>query len=418
MRSRITQDATVFSLARNFAVAGLMLAATFATCVQAQTISTFAGNGNSGFSGDGGPATSAAVYGYGLARDDSGNIYIADPANYRIRKVTPGGIISTVAGNGSIVDSGDGGPALDAGIGEVFRVAVDRAGNLYLPSNRGHRIRKVTPAGIITTVAGTGVEGSGGDGGAATSADLQDPFAIAVDPFGNLLFTERASGARVRKVTPSGIITTIAGTGGRGFSGDGGLAINATFEELAAIDADSAGNVFLVDALNHRIRRIDSSGVISTIAGNGTAGFSGNGGSATAASLNRPYDVKRDASGNLYIADTNNNQIRKIDSTGTITAFAGTGTASFSGDGGPASIATLSLPLGLVLGGGKLYIADLFNYRVRQIDLFSTCAAEGFVARQLSLCRQICEVSQSSDKLTRLIKTYTAIYHIEPPCGR
>ena len=383
-----------------------------------QTISTVAGNGTYGFSGDGGPATSASFgYAFGIAVDGAGNRYFPDLYNYRVRKVTPGGVISTVAGNGVYADGGDGGVATAASFRHMYGVAVDASGNLYLPDYRSARIRKVSPGGIISTVVGTGVPGYSGDGGPATSANINGPFAIAIDRVGNLFFTD-SNNFRVRKVSSAGIISTVAGNGAYGFSGDGGPATSASLKYPYGLTVDSLGNVYIADLFNQRIRKVSTSGTISTVVGTGAYGFSGDGGNATSATLAYPYDVKVDGIGNLYIADTYNHRIRKVTPAGIISSFVGNGTPGFSGDGGPASLAALYYPTGLAVANGTLHIADLYNFRIRKVLLFTTCAAEGFIGAQLTMCRQVCEISQPASTLTNLITLYTALYRTPPPCAR
>jgi sugar lactone lactonase YvrE len=273
-------------------------------------ITTVAGNGFEGYSGDGGPATSAKLFApHGVAVDAFGNIFIADGGNHRIRKVSPAGIITTVAGNGSLDYSGDGGPATSAALAWPYSVAVDASGNIFIADSFNNRIRKVSPAGIITTVAGGG---TGGDGGAATSAVLYMPYGVAIDAWGNLFIAE-TFGNRIRKVSPSGIITTVAGNGSfGGYSGDGGLATAAQLNMPYGVAVDASGNLFIADSFNDRIRKVSaSSGIITTVAGNGSQGYSGDGGLATAAELSVPYGVAVDAAGNLFIAD-NNNRIREV----------------------------------------------------------------------------------------------------------
>ena len=382
-----------------------------------QTISTVAGNGTYGFSGDGGPATSASLgYAQGIAVDGAGNRYFPDFLSFRVRKVTPGGVISTVAGNGVFADSGDGGLATAASFRYLYRVAVDAGGNLYLPDYQSARIRKVSPGGIISTVVGTGVPGFSGDGGLATSTNINGPFAVAIDSLGNLFFIEY-NNSRVRKVSSAGIISTVAGTGGPGFGGDGGPATSASLMLPLGLTVDSIGNIYIADSGNHRIRKVSTSGTISTVVGTGSSGFSGDGGNAMSATLAYPYDVKVDGIGNLYIADINNQRIRKVTPAGIISTFAGTGTAGFSGDGGPANLARLNYPTGISVGGGNLYIADLNNLRIRKVVLFTTCAADGLVGAQLTLCRQACEISQPASTLSKLITLYTSMYRTQPPCA-
>ena len=202
-------------------------------------------------------------------------------------------------------------------------VTVDGAGNLYIADTNNHRIRKVDTSGVITTVAGTGVSGYSGDDGLATAAQLNNPYGVTVDGAGNLYIADR-SNHRIRKVDTSGVITTVAGTGAYGYSGDDGTAITAQLNFPYGVTIDSIGNLYIADSFNHRIRKVDTSGVITTVAGTGAQGNSGDGGAATAAQLNSPSNVTVDSAGNLYIADTNNHRIRKVDTSGVITTVSGT----------------------------------------------------------------------------------------------
>jgi uncharacterized protein (TIGR03437 family) len=343
-------------------------------------ITTIAGNGNEGYSGDGGPAASAELYlPYGVAVDGAGNLFIADAYNNRIRKVTPAGIISTIAGNGAGGDSGDGGPATSAELGNPFGVAVDDAGNLYIADKLNSRIRKVTAAGTISTVVGNGSNYSG-DGGVATSAQLGYPVGVASDSGGHLYISDN-SNQRIRKVTAAGIITTIAGTGNPGYSGDGGRATSAQLNFVLGVAVDAAGNLYIADGGNSRIRKVTPAGVISTIAGNGARGYSGDGGPATNAELNTPYGVAVDGAGNLFIVDTYNNRIRKVTPAGIISTVAGNGAYGFSGNGGPAASAELNTPLGAAVdSAGNLYIADTGNSRIQKVTpagVISTIAGNG-----------------------------------------
>ena len=332
-------------------------------------IATIAGNGDPAFTGDGGSATTAALnHPWGLAIDSTGAIYISDTDNRRIRRVSPGGIISTIAGDGVSGGSGDGGSALNASLSDVAGVAIDAAGNVYFGDASNRRVRKVTPSGIISTVAGNGTEGFSGDGGAATDATLNRPTFVAVDSAGRFYIAD-SSNRRIRRVAADGTITTIAGNGLAGFSGDGGPATLASLASPLGIALDKAGNLYIADADNHRIRRIDLRGVITTVAGNGVEGFAGDQGPATRASLNYPEDVAIDGSGNLFIADSGNNRIRKIDSSGVISTIAGTIDNGFSGDGGPSLEAVLNFPWGLTTdAAGSVYIADRVNNRIRKIS--------------------------------------------------
>jgi sugar lactone lactonase YvrE len=329
-------------------------------------ISTVAGNGIVGFSGDGGPAVNAELnFPAGLAAK-GGNLYIADAGNNRIRKVGSSGKISTVAGNGIQGFSGDGGPATSAELAGPWGVAL-HAGNLYIADLANHRIRKVDSSGKISTVAGNGAEGFSGDGGPATEAMLAWPYSVGVDGSGNLYIADSAE-QRVRKVNTSGTISTFAGNGTAGFSGDGSAATNAQLGP-ADVASDGNGNFYIADTFNERIRKMDASGIVSTVAGKGTYGFSGDGGPATNAEFKLPYAVAVDSHGNLYIADTFNERIRKVDTSGIISTVAGRAGAGYSGDGGPATQAKLRNPIGVAVdGSGNLYIADQNNNRIRKVD--------------------------------------------------
>jgi sugar lactone lactonase YvrE len=322
-----------------------------------------AGNQTTGFSGDNGPATNAQLYyPQGLAVDSAGNIYIADTQNFRIRKVS-NGVITTVAGNGVEGFSGDNGPATSAQLAYPQALAVDSAGNLYIAES-ANRVRKISN-GVITTVAGNGTQGFSGDNGPATSAQLFDPEGLTADSVGNLYIAD-AGNERIRKVS-NGVISTVAGNGTPGFSGDNGPANSAQLSQPWGVAVDSAGNIYIADVQNARIRKI-SNGVITTVAGNGTAGFSGDNGSSTNAQLNGPFGVTVDSGGNLYIGDQSNSRIRKV-SSGIITTVAGNGMTIFSGGNGPATSAVLSEPEGVATDPlGNLYIADFGNNRILKVS--------------------------------------------------
>jgi hypothetical protein len=335
------------------------------------TLKTVAGGGE--HLGDGGPATSAAFCGpTDVALDTAGNMYISDtgaycsgPGGVTVRKVNPHGTITTVAGTGEEGYSGDGGPATKAQLNFPFAVAVDQEGNLYISDESNLRIRKVNKDGIITTIAGTGEEGYSGDGGPATSAKLTDTGGIAFDAGGNLYLADYT---RVRKIDPSGTITTVAGTGRAGFSGDGGPATEA---KLTAYDVavDGQGNIYITDLDNQRIRMVDKDGIITTIAGSGKKGYSGDGGPATEAALKDPWCIAVDGEKNVFFTDHHNRVVRKVDPSGTITTVAGTGEAGFNREEGPATKVKLNDPLGLFFddASGVLYIADSFNARIRAV---------------------------------------------------
>jgi uncharacterized protein (TIGR03437 family) len=331
-------------------------------------IATIAGNGIPSFSGDGGPAAAAGLNSpRGLAVDSGGNVYISDD-NLRVRRVNPAGIISTIAGNGIAGFSGDGGLAVNASLSDQAGLALDPAGNLYIADEHNMRVRKVTPGGIVTTVAGTGIQGFSGDGGPATSAQLNVPASVMFS--GGNLYIADSSNQRIRQVSSNGTITTIAGNGVAGFSGDGGPATSASLRTPLGMAMDGLGNLYVADGDNHRIRRIGPDGVIATVAGDATEGFAGDGGPATSASLNYPEDVAIDLAGNLLIADAGNNRVRKVDASGLISTVAGTGVDGFSGDGGPATQAALSFPWALTTDAttGSVYIADRVNNRVRMVS--------------------------------------------------
>ena len=332
----------------------------------AGTITKFAGGGEITFSGDGSPALQAQLRSpNGAAADGAGNLFIADQGNHRIRMVDSTGVITTVAGSGERGFGGDGGPATEAQLFGPIGLTLDGAGNLLIVDTFNHRIRMVDSAGTITTIAGTGERGFGGDGGPATQAQLYYPYSVATDGTGNLFIADR-SNHRIRMVDSAGTITTIAGTGERGFSGDGGPATQAKLASPYGVATDGTGNLLIVDTFNHRIRKVDSAGTITTIAGTGERGFGGDGGPATQAQLYYPYSVATDGTGNLFIADRSNHRIRMVDSAGTITTIAGTGEQGFGGDGGPATQAKLASPYGVATDGtGNLFIADAGNHRIR-----------------------------------------------------
>jgi len=329
------------------------------------TIITVAGTSINGYLGDGGPATGARLWApAGVALDSAGNIYIADADNGRIRKVDTSGTIATVAGTGTLGNAGDGGAATSAQLFNPAGVAVDGAGALYIMDGANNQLRKVSAGGTIATLVGS----AAGDGGPGAFALLDSPYRSARDGAGNVYVSDNGH-HRVRRIAPNGVITTVAGTGVSGYSGDNGAAVNAQLNLPGAVAVDAAGNLYIGDTNNNVVRKVSASGIITTAAGNGTAGSTGDGGPAVAAELRVPLGLAVDPAGNLYIADTHNSRIRKVDTNGTITTVAGTGVSGYSGDGQAATGAKLSFPYSVAAdAGGNLYIADSSNYRIRKVD--------------------------------------------------
>jgi hypothetical protein len=337
-------------------------------------ITTIAGNGSYGYSGDGGQATTAEFeYLRGIALDGSGDLFIADYYNNRIRKVVlSSGIITTVAGTGTTGYNGDGIQATAATLYFPEGVAVDSSGNLYIADYDNNRIREVlVSSGLISTVAGNGTAGYSGDNGAATAAEVYYPEGVAVGAGGNLFIAD-TDNCRIREVYASnGTIATVAGSGGFGYSGDGKAATAADLADPCGVAVDSAGNLYIADTDNYRIREVSfATNLISTVAGNGFSAYGGDGGAATAAVLSRPTGVAVDPAGNLYIADSSNQRVRRVNlSNDLITTVAGTGSAGSSGDGGAATAAAFDSPQGVAVdSAGNLYVADYYNNRVREIN--------------------------------------------------
>ncbi len=332
----------------------------------AQLITTYAGNGSQGFSGDGGPATAAQVdRPRDVTIDSKGNLFIADCFNYRIRKVDLNGTITTWAGTGINGHSGDGGPATSADIGLARSITIDTADNIYFAD--GGYVRKISPAGIITTIAGDGMGGYSGDGGPATAAGIIANGGIAVDRQGNVFFSDLANYV-VRKINSAGIISTFAGNGSVTVGTDGIAATSSGIGQTQALAADTSGNIYL--AAGQKVRKVNTTGIISTFAGS-TFGYSGDGGPATAAQFQNPVAVIADKFGNVYISDQQNYVIRRVDKNGIIHAFAGNGAAGYSGDGGPATAAQVyTLTFGLaVIGNGAVFITDnQVNERIRAVN--------------------------------------------------
>ena len=348
---------------------GLVMVAPAVALDATDIVTTYAGNGSAVGSGDNGPATAAGVPSpVGIIATPDGRLVIPEPNANRVRVVSSAGVITTLAGTGAPGFSGDGGSAVAAQLDGPRDAAIDAAGNIYIADRDNSRIRKITTAGVISTVAGVGTAGFSGDGGAATSAELNNPVGVAVDSTGNIYIAD-ALNRRIRKVAAStGVITTIAGTGASGSTGDGGQATAATFIRPNDVQVTTLGAIVVADSDAHNVRSIDSAGVITTVAGNGTPGNGGDGGPAVGAELATPIEVAIDPFSNLYIADAGSQRVRRVNSAGVISTIAGAGTAGFSGDGGPAGLAKFNAPSGVSLNTvGNLYIGDSGNNRVRVI---------------------------------------------------
>lgn len=320
------------------------------------TISTFAGTGTGSFNGDGTATGSELFRPAGVALDGSGNLYIADKSNNRVRKVA-GGTMSTVAGIGTAGYSGDGSAATSAQLDQPYGVAVDSGGNFYIADRLNNVVRKVTAGGTISTVA-------------VTLGPLTQPFGVAVDSAGNLYIADTGNSV-IRKVNTVGVISTVAGVVVTpGYTGDNGPATSAQLNQPFGVAVDSSGNLYVADTSNNVIRKVSTSGTITTVAGNNAAGagYSGDGGAATSAQLYLPSGVTVDSSGNIYIGDTFNNVVRKVSTSGTITTVAGNGTAGYTGDGGLPTSAELNQPFGVVVdSSGNLYVADYVNNVIRKV---------------------------------------------------
>ena len=348
-----------------------------------------------GYSGDEGAATSAQLsMPSGITLDSLGNLYIADSVNYLIRKVDSSGIITRIAGSLDasgipvVGYSGDGAAATSAQLYNPSGIAIDSSGNIYIAETNNNVIRKIDSSGIISRFAGSldasgvPVAGYSGDEGAATSAELTAPYGITLDSLGNLYIAD-SSNHIIRKVDSSGIITRFAGSldaSGvpiQGYSGDDGVATNAHLDNPSGVAIDSSGNLYIADTNNNLIRKVDSSGIISRFAGSGSldasgvpvAGYSGDEGAATSAELTNPYGITLDSSGNLYICDTGNNRIRKVDSSGIITTVAGNGLTGYYGDGDISIYANLNSPSSATVdSSGYIYIADTYNSLIRKLS--------------------------------------------------
>jgi trimeric autotransporter adhesin len=334
----------------------------------AGVVSTAAGNGIENFGGDGGPATAAQLnMPSNMVFDTVGNLYIADSANNRVRKVSPSGVITTVAGNGVAGYAGDGGSGASAMLNDPEGLASDIDGNVYIADTQNNRIRKLLPGGTIITIAGNGNASFYGDGGPANAASIHAPEAIYSAGGGHIYIADTGN-QRVRELLPDGTITTVAGNGAQGVAGDGGPATSAQLSLPVGVALDAAGNLYIADKGNNRVRMVSAGGTISTFAGSATYAL-GDGGPATGAQLSAPASVALDAAGNVYISDTGHNRIRVV-SGGTINTLAGTGVCCYEGDGGPASASQLNAPWGLLVdSSGRLLVADSGNNAVRLIQM-------------------------------------------------
>jgi hypothetical protein len=332
------------------------------------TISTVAGTGKQGMSGDGGPASDALIERpTAVALDSKGNLYIANEQVPRVRMVTPEGIITTVVGTDH-TDAQDGDrPAGETNLSNAYGIATDSDDNLYVLS-RGHaKIFRVGVDGIARHIAGTGVSGFSGDGGPALKAQINFSNHLVADIAGNLFVADTAN-HRVRKISTNGVITTVAGTGKSGFSGDGGPAVEAELGAPAAIAIDAIGNVYIAEFFNHRIRKITTEGIITTIAGTGTPGYNGDGQLAIESQIGEPTGVAVDRAGYVYISDQVNMRVRVVTPSGVMHTVAGTGNLGHTGDGGPAEKAQTSNPDIIAFGpNGNLFIPDHINAVVRKL---------------------------------------------------
>ena len=372
----------------------------------ATVIASVAGKGV-GFGGEGGPATEAQFTSpFGIAVASDGSYYIADGNNYRVRRVGPDGIIQTIAGNGVSGYGGDGGPATDAQFSVLSDIALGPDGALYIADTLNQRIRRVSSDGIITTVAGGGQPADGlGDGGPATQARLGNTHGVRVGPDGSLYIADPGR-SRIRRVGPDGIITTVAGNGQAGYSGDGGPATQAQISGASGIALDSAGVLYIADTGNSRIRRVGPDGIITTVAGNGTYGYSGDGVPATQTQLAMRSGIAAGSDGSLYITDTFNHRIRRIGPDGIITTVGGNGTNGLSSDGSPATQARLSDSYNLTFGAdGMLYVADAGNNRIRVIKP----ALPGFSNGQIVLASEDGREVYVFDRAGRHLRTLNAL---------
>jgi len=365
-------------------------------------VTTIAGTGTNGYTGDGGAATAAEIgLLQGIVMDNSGNIYFSQTSSSVVRKINSSGTISTIAGNGTAGYTGDGGQATAAELTQPQGIAIDGSGNIYIADVVRNVIRMVNPSGIISTFAGTGSPGFSGDGGQATAAELDLPSDVAIDNIGNLVVNDAANRV-IRRINIStgtaGIINTIAGTAGTiGYSGDGGQATAANIDVLN-LTVDNSGNIYFTDPDHYVVRKINTSGIISTFAGDGTSGYTGDGSNATSAELSTLFGIKTDCSQNVYIADKMNNVIRMVNTVGTINTIAGNGTSGYTGDGNAATTAEFNHPTVFVPDeSGNIFIADGNNYVIREIgpSLCNTCRLGSFSGNSMQSDQLSCVYSIS-----------------------
>ena len=359
----------------------LILSAASWTSAWGQTyiISTYAGNGVSGYLGDGSTVASAEFSSpEAVAIDASGNIYIADTNNNRIRKVDTSGNLTTYAGNGTAGYLGDAAAATAAELNKPSGLVIDSSGNLYIADSANHVIRMVNSAGTITTYAGNNIAGYQGDNGVATGAELNTPTSVALDTLGNLYIADSKNGL-IRKVTSTGTISTLLGSG----------ATNGRLSNPISVAVDASNNFYIADNGNKRILKY-AGGILTTLAGDGNPGFSGDNGPSTAAELNNPAGVAVDSSGNLYIADCNNSRVRVITPAGIITTIAGNGFFNYYGDGGPATSAALNFPRGVTVDSkGNIYVSDSNNHAIRLLQPVFPVISDSGVTNAASYVPQI-----------------------------
>jgi len=364
---KVTGGRVATTAALFFLISTALLGQGILTVTPGRTVSTVAGTGILGSTGDSGQAVAATVANpAAVAYDATGNLYLADAQNHVIREISKAGIITVVAGTEATEGySGDNGPATSATLDSPTGVAVDANGNIFIADSHNHRIREVS-SGTITTIAGTGTAGFSGDNGAATSAQLALPSAVAVDSTGNIYIAD-TNNQRIRKISGT-TISTIAGDGEELFAGDGAAATAAVLDSPTGVAVDKSGNVYIADRHNQRIRMISGT-TISTIAGSGTAGFSGDGATATAAQLFKPSGVSVDASGNVYIADTGNQRIRELGG-GAIATIVGSGQQGYGADTTAPTGVNLNSPRSVAPDAlGNLSISDKLNERIRAAAL-------------------------------------------------